>query len=159
MASFAKRKAKTSSLAKRFDEAVAMDTDAQCELFMKSFIFTLGDEWKTVVNLSKSFADFVMSAGSGNDCSCIQAAHFLQKNGKTRTGLQRKQELKDVDLNSDNRICFLEYLLLHYKAMILRAHYERTQKTCPFDLSNDGVGIVGCGSQLLEELFTFPGGL
>lgn len=159
MASFLKKKKQSASLAAKFDAAVATDTDAQCELFMKSFIFTLGDEWKTVVELSKSFANFVASAGSDNDCSCIQAAHFLQKNGKTRTGIQRKQELKDVDLNSDNRICFLEYLLLHYKAMILRAHYERTEKTCPFDLSGDGVGVVGCGPQLLEELFTFPGGL
>ena len=159
MASFLKKKKQSASLAAKFDAAVATDTDAQCELFMKSFIFTLGDEWKTVVELSKSFANFVASAGNDNDCSCIQAAHFLQKNGKTRTGIQRKQELKDVDLNSDNRICFLEYLLLHYKAMILRAHYERTEKTCPFDLSGDGVGVVGCGPQLLEELFTFPGGL
>ena len=43
--------------------------------------------------------------------------------------------------------------------MILRAHYERIGKACPFDLSGDGVGVVGCGQQLLEELFTFPGGL
>ena len=158
MASLAARR-KQASLSDKFDKAVATDTDTQCELFMKSFIFTLGDEWKTVVTLSKSFTAFVEASGNGNDCSSIQAAHFLQKNGKTRTGLQRKQELKDVDLNSDNRICFLEYLLLHYKAMILRAHYERIGKPCPFDLSGDGVGVIGCGNQLLEELFTFPGGL
>ena len=90
MASLAARR-KQASLSDKFDKAVATDTDSQCELFMKSFIFTLGDEWKTVVSLSKSFTAFVEASGNGNDCSCIQAAHFLQKNGKTRTGLQRKQ--------------------------------------------------------------------
>ena len=57
MASFLKKKKQSASLAAKFDAAVATDTDAQCELFMKSFIFTLGDEWKTVVELSKSFED------------------------------------------------------------------------------------------------------
>ena len=40
----------------------------------------------------------------------------------------------------------------------IKSYYERTEKTCPFDLSGDGVGVV-VGPQLLEELFTFPGGL
>ena len=38
----------------------------------------------------------------------IQAADFLQKHGKTRTGLQRKDELTDIDLNNDGKIAFIE---------------------------------------------------
>lgn len=39
--------------------------------------------------------------------------------GLTRTATQRTQEIKDIDLDADQRICFIEYLLIHYKAMIL----------------------------------------
>ena len=38
----------------------------------------------------------------------------------TRTALQRKAELNDVDVNNDDRICLTEYYLLHYKIMILK---------------------------------------
>ena len=159
MAGLAARKSFDNALLSKFDKALLDDTDAQCELFLKSFIFDLGDEWKKVVELSTSFKKFLLDAGDENDCSCIQAAHFLQKNGKTRTGLQRKEELRDVDLNFDDRISFLEYLLLHYKPMILKAYYGRREKSCPYDLTKGGVGVTGVGNELLTELFTFPAGL
>ena len=78
MASFLKKKKQSASLAAKFVAAVATDTDAQCELFMKSFIFTLGDEWKTVVELSKSL-QILSSAGNDNDCSCIKQRIFYRK--------------------------------------------------------------------------------
>ena len=34
---------------------------------------------------------------------------------RERTALQRKEEIKDIDLDFNDRICFIEYLLLHYK--------------------------------------------
>ena len=147
------------ALLAKFDKALEADTDSQCELFMKSFIFNLGDDWKEVVRLSSEFNKFLADGGNENDCSCIQASHFLQKNGKTRTGIQRKEELRDVDLNFDDRISFLEYCLLHYKVMILTAYYKRIGVPCPHDLSSDGVGITGVGGELLDELFYMPAGL
>jgi hypothetical protein len=89
----------------------------------------------------------------------IQAADFLQKHGKTRTGIQRKHEIEDVDMNSDGQISFIEYLILHYKAMILKEYYERHETAPEEDLDNDCVGVCGVGKKLLEELFTMPKGL
>jgi hypothetical protein len=43
--------------------------------------------------------------------------------------------------------------------MILEAYYKRTGLACPHDLSNGGVGVVGVGKELLDELFTLPMGL
>jgi hypothetical protein len=96
-----------------------------------------------------------------SDCSMnhIQAADFLQKHGKTRTGIQRKHEIEDVDMNSDGQISFIEYLILHYKAMILKEYYERHETAPEEDLDNDCVGVCGVGKKLLEELFTMPKGL
>mmetsp|Transcript_14221 Transcript_14221/g.42565 ORF Transcript_14221/g.42565 Transcript_14221/m.42565 type:complete len:214 (-) Transcript_14221:1522-2163(-) len=91
--------------------------------------------------------------------NAIQAASFLQAHGKTRTATQRNQELADVDLNNDGRIAFIEYLLLHYKVMILQEYYKRTDTEPEEDLSGDGVGITGVGPKLLDELFTLPQGL
>jgi len=109
--------------------------------------------------LSKRFKKYLKDQTEKKDLNHVQASDFLQQNGKTRTGLERKKECKDIDLNSDGRICFIEYLLLHYKCMILKAYYKRTEKAIEEDLSRDGVGVTGVGDKILEELFTLPMGL
>lgn len=146
-------------LTKKFDDLTKKDTDAQMEFFLKSFIFDLGDDWKLVCELSKQFKKYLRDSLQKHDLDHVQASDFLQKHGATRTGLERKQECKDVDLNSDGRICFIEYLLLHYKVLILKAYYKRVEKPIVEDLSNNGVGVVNVGDKLLEELFTLPMGL
>lgn len=147
------------SLAEKFDEIAHADTDQQCELFLKSFIFALGDDWKDVGNLAKEWKTHLIDSNEENDLNPVQAAGFLQHHGKTRTATQRNKELTDIDLNNDGRIAFIEYLLLHYKVMILEEYYNRVGGAPQEDLSNDGIGVIGVGNKLLEELFTFPQGL
>lgn len=62
-------------------------------------------------------------------------------------------------MDKNDRIAFIEYLLLHFKKMILLAYYKRTGENNPHDLSNEGIGVTGVGDQLLDELFTLPVGL
>lgn len=124
---------------------------------------------------------YLAQTGEGkSDLNAAQASDFLQKHGKTRTAVQRREELKDVracsrlpriashtdlfsrfqiDLDKNDRICFIEYLMLAYKKMILEEYFKRTGENCPHDLSNDAIGVTGVGAQLLDELFTLPEGL
>jgi len=128
--------------------------------FLKSFIFALGDDWKEVLRLSKEFSKYLQDNPSQvKELDSTHAADFLQKNGKTRTALQRKNELRDVDLDFNEKISFIEYLLLHFKGMILTEYYKRMQMQPEEDLSNNAVGITGVGFKLLDELFTLPLGL
>lgn len=144
----------------KFKELVALSSDDQLEFFLKSFIFDLGDDWKKVVELQKKFETYLRDLGeSETELNALQAADFLQKNGLERTGLQRKEEVRDIDLDNNDRIAFVEYLLLHYKCMILTAYQKRTETTLDVDMSLNGVGITGVGKELLEELLTMPAGL
>ena len=88
------------------------------------------------------------------DLDPVQASDFLQKNGKTRTAMQRKEELEDIDLNKDGRIGLTEYLLLHFKVMVLSEYFKRLEMKPTVSLENDGIGLTGVGDMLLEELFT-----
>ena len=120
----------------RFTELGQKDPVDQCEFFLKSFIFALGDSWQDVPRLCTEFQKHAKNTGdNAQNMNHIQAADFLQRHGKTRTGIQRKHEVEDVDINSDGRISFIEYLILHYKAMILGEYYKRHEKEPLEDLS------------------------
>ena len=93
----------------RFTELGNRDPVDQCEFFLKSFIFALGDNWQDVPRLCTEFQKHAKNTGdSSQNMNHIQAADFLQKDGKTRTGIQRKHEGEDVDSNSDGRISLSE---------------------------------------------------
>jgi len=139
---------------KKFAELCGKDVDDQMEFFLKSFIFALDERWKEVSALRQKFGKYLKDLGNGaKDLNFVQAADFLQKTGKTRIAQQIKDELADIDLDKNSAISFIEYLCLHYKAMILFEYYKRHETKPVEDLSDDGVGIVGVGDKILEELF------
>ena len=74
---------------------------------LQSFIFALGAEWKGVLALKEAFCAHAGATGpSATSMNHIQAAAFLQRNGATRTALQRKDELNDIDLDHDGAFFF-----------------------------------------------------
>ena len=149
-------------MSRGFSSVAERDLDSQCEFFLKSFIFALGDDWKDVASLAARFKKCAASVDDDTPpemLNHIQASGFLQKEGKTRTATQRKAELNDVDIDNDGFINFTEYLLLHYKPMILAEYYKRHETEPEEDLSNDCIGLVGVGNKLVEELLTLPKGL
>jgi hypothetical protein len=151
----------SASQLEKFNVLVKSSIEDQLELFLKSFIFALGDEWKNVVKLASEFRKYIRDGAepSLNDLNVVQASDFLQKYGITRTASQRTSEIKDIDLDHNNRISLVEYFLLHYKVMILVEYYKRTNERVEEDLSAGGIGITGVGFKLLDELFTIPVGL
>ena len=85
-----------SQYAERFATLAAAGIEAQQELFLKSFIFALGEDWKEVGKLATMFQDYLRDTGDEHDLNPAAAAQFLQKNGKTRTAMQRREEIRDI---------------------------------------------------------------
>lgn len=155
------------SYAERFAELVATSSHDQAEFFLKSFVFALGDDWKDVLTLCDAFVAYLMANAERHDLDPVEAAEFLQKQGKTRTALQRKAELQDIDLDMNERITFVcsvvasrrfalplmlfvqtEFLLLHYKVMILKEYFKRHEMAPTVSLENEGVGLTGVGDMV-----------
>jgi len=139
---------------RRFAELCQKDANDQMEFFLKSFIFALDERWKEVSTLKQKFDKYLKDLGGGTrELNFVQAADFLQKNGKTRIAQQIKDELADIDMDKNAAISFIEYLCLHYKAMILFEFYKRHETKPVENLADDAVGVVGVGDKILEELF------
>jgi hypothetical protein len=128
--------------------------------------------------IATNFKKYLGEQNESKDLDPVQANDFLQKNGKVRTAIQRKEELDDIDLDKNGRIGLTEYLLLHYKIMILQEYFKRHEMEPTVSLENDGIGLKGVvsvfhydighhatnnlhmkGDMLLEELFTMPMGI
>lgn len=150
-------------LHQKFLDLASKSTEEQTQFFLKSFIFALGPSWGEVVTLSDAFREHACNNtdSSAETLNQIQAADFLQKHGKTRTGLERRHEIEEFDIDNDGKICFLEYLIMHYKRLILTEYFARYDISPPpeMDLSEDCVGLVGVVDFVVEELFSMPQGL
>lgn len=143
----------------RFKELQKESVDEQRDFFTRRFVFSLGDAYSDVFQIATDFKLACEGDEGGDNLSMAGAAGFMQHQGKTRTATQRRQELADVDLNQDGKVSFIEYLLLHFKVMILTEYFNRHSMEPDVDLSADGVGVVGVGDKLVEELFSVPQGI
>ena len=102
----------TSTWRKKFQDLTKEPIDEQARFFEQRFVFSLGDRYKEVQDLKTKFKEALKHDDGKETLSPAAAAGFLQGLGKTRTALQRKAELQDVDMNGDGRTSFIEYLLL-----------------------------------------------
>lgn len=143
----------------KFKELQTRSVEEQRDVFTRRFVFSLGDAYSDVFGLCNAFKEACEADEGGDTLSHAGAANLLQHQGKTRTATQRRAELKDVDLNNDGRISFIEYLLLHYKVLILSEYFARHGMEPDVDMTTDGVGITGVGERLVEELFSVPQGI
>lgn len=149
-----------SQFKEKFQELTKKSIEEQCKFFCHRFVFRLGDRYSEVKQLEVKFKDFLKNDdGKADSMSPAVAADFFQKNGQTRTAMQRKAELADVDVNGDGRTSFIEYLVLHFKIMILEEFFARKSEAPDVDMDNNGVGLTGVGERLIEELFAPPQGV
>ena len=144
----------------KFKGLAAASIDDQTHFFLHRFVFALGEAgYSEVLELKGKFVEALKHDDGKQSMSGGAAADFLQKLGKTRTAKQRKDEIGDVDANGDGRCYFIEFLLLNYKVMILGDYFKRKGMEPDVDLGNDGVGLIGVGDRLVEELYAPVPGL
>jgi len=149
-----------SQFREKFQELTKKSIEDQSKFFCHRWVFKLGDRYTEVKLLEQKFKDFLRNDdGKADSMSPAVAADFFQKNGQTRTAMQRKAELADVDVNQDGRTSFIEYLVLHFKIMILEEFFARKGEDADVDMNNGGVGLTGVGERLIEELFAPPQGI
>jgi hypothetical protein len=149
-----------SQFREKFQELTKKPIEEQCKFFCHRFVFRLGDRYTEVKLLETKFKDFLKNDdGKADSMSPAVAADFFQKNGQVRTAMQRKAELADVDVNQDGRTSFIEYLVLHFKIMILEEFFARKGEAPDVEMANNGVGLTGVGERLIEELFAPPQGV
>mmetsp|Transcript_71746 Transcript_71746/g.149804 ORF Transcript_71746/g.149804 Transcript_71746/m.149804 type:complete len:259 (-) Transcript_71746:84-860(-) len=140
----------------KFSALCKKSPEEQRDFFIQRYVFALGDSFDEIYDIT---ADFKRRVGDDTDIDFVGAADMLQKAGRPRTAQQRKNELQDVDVDGNGRTSLMEYFMLYYKIMILEEFFKRHEMDADVDMGNDGVGLAGVGTRLIDELFAPPLGI
>jgi len=91
----------------------------QGKCFLNAFWEEHNSDTEQIWVWGHQFVDLDLDKGkSGNDLDEFNAHRFLEKNGETKSVKQLRDEIKEMDLDFNKRLAFIEYLLFRYKYSI-----------------------------------------
>jgi len=93
----------------------------QAKIFLRAFVLDFQGNFEEVLESALEFEKYAPKPEEGQIVTELEAdaAHrFLEKHGDTRTVKQLRDEMKDIDVDANTRISFLEYALWKYKKRV-----------------------------------------
>jgi hypothetical protein len=121
--------------------------DKQASFFKHRYVLRLDyDSFFKVDSYLTMFNEQCKNDDKKDTLSKAGAAALLQKLDQVRTQLELAADLKAFDLDYDGRMCFLEFMCLEFKSMILAEYNER------HGTSLDKLG----GDAIMEEMIAPP---
>jgi len=102
----------------RFKELSSKSIKDQAKVFLTAFVLEFQGNFEEVLELGEEFRKYGPAPEEGKELCELEAdrAHyFLEKHGDARTVKQLRDEMKQIDLDANSRISFIEFLLWRYK--------------------------------------------
>jgi hypothetical protein len=106
-------------LVDKFKAVTALNTDEQTKFFLKAFACDFIGSFQAVLDLAGEFLRYAPD-NNAKDLDEFQAHRFLEKRSETLTVVELRSFLKDLDLDKNNRLAFIEYLLYKYKKTLVQ---------------------------------------
>jgi len=101
-------------LMNKFKEITALPTNDQVKFFLKAFASDFIGSFQSVLDLAGEFLRFAPDQNV-KDLDEFQGHRFLESKDETLTVVALREFLKEIDLDRNNRLAFIEYLLYKYK--------------------------------------------
>jgi len=105
-------------LMKKFKEITALSTDEQTKFFLKRFAADFIGSFQSILDLAGEFLRYAPSQDAP-DLDEFQAHRFLEKKNETLTVVELRSYLKELDLDKNNKLAFIEYLLYKNKKTLV----------------------------------------
>mmetsp|Transcript_9720 Transcript_9720/g.11200 ORF Transcript_9720/g.11200 Transcript_9720/m.11200 type:complete len:434 (-) Transcript_9720:167-1468(-) len=157
----------SSAVLEKFTKINKSSTADQLLFFQKRYLFTFQqDGVKIVADLHNDFVKACKDAGrDGTFVVGIDFSQFInmieKKYNKNFTSKKQRDAIfKELDMDGNGEVTFLEYLLHHFKPMMLQEYFTRIGDNAPSKLES----VVGRINKrkvvdiLIEELFEVPAG-
>lgn len=99
----------------QFIEVAEQSIDDQAKIFLRAFVIDFKGNFEVVVDLAGEFHKF---AEGGKELDEMMAHRFLEKRGETVTVAKLRDWLKEVDLDRNRKISFIEYCLYKWQKTV-----------------------------------------
>eukprot|EP01098_Paradermamoeba_levis_P010276 TRINITY_DN4320_c0_g1_i1.p1 TRINITY_DN4320_c0_g1~~TRINITY_DN4320_c0_g1_i1.p1 ORF type:complete len:262 (-),score=137.48 TRINITY_DN4320_c0_g1_i1:90-875(-) len=102
-------------LTKRYTEVVSHSIEEQAKFFLRAFVLDFQGNFEEVLDLAQEFSKFAPKEGVVRELDEVQAHVFLEKRGETMTVKELRDQIKEIDLDKNHKVAFVEYALFRYK--------------------------------------------
>ena len=101
----------------RFEELTQLSIVGQAEAFLMQFVMEFRGRFAEITDMALEFQSFAGPLSKGEhvqELDEFQTHRFLEKRGETLTVSHMRDKLREIDIDSNGMIAFLEYLLFKY---------------------------------------------
>jgi len=110
------RKETMADYSAKFREITENQTiDEQARTFLRAFVVSFQGKFEEVLDLADEFKKYGPQTGKIRELDELQAHIFLERRGETLTVTDLRERLKKIDLDSNNKMAFIEYCLFRYE--------------------------------------------
>eukprot|EP00049_Salpingoeca_infusionum_P017762 m.354248 g.354248 ORF g.354248 m.354248 type:complete len:255 (-) comp16964_c0_seq1:279-1043(-) len=111
-----------------FAKVTALSIDDQSVYFLRQFVTEFSGNFEEVLDLAQEFKKYAPTEGDVRELEEDKAHLFLERRGETLTVKELRDALKEIDLDSNNRVSLIEFLLYKYKFTLEQLFEERDHK-------------------------------
>jgi len=102
----------------RFNDLSKQKYSDQAIFFLNAFWKECGSHAEKIYDYYQGFVNLDTKKDEGCDLDEFYAHKFLETYGETLTALELRNAMRKIDINHDNRMSFLEYLLYRYEQTV-----------------------------------------
>jgi len=102
----------------RFNDLSRQKYSDQAIFFLNAFWIECGDQAEKIYGYYQGFLTLDSRKEDGCDLDEFYSHKFLETYGETLTALELRNAMRKIDINHDNRMSFLEYLLYRYSQSV-----------------------------------------
>jgi len=118
----------------RFNELSLQKYSDQAVFFLNAFWNECGDQAEQIYGYYQGFLQLDTKKEDGCDLDEFYSHKFLETYGETLTALELRNAMRKIDINHDNRMSFLEYLLFRYTQSVEELLIRPQGVTCSQEL-------------------------
>lgn len=95
--------------------------DDQAMTFLRAFVGEFQGKFEEILELAEEFKTFAVKMRGQviQELDEFECHQFLEKKGLTKTVRDMRDELRAIDIDSNNRVAFIEFLLFTYKKTVV----------------------------------------
>eukprot|EP00039_Didymoeca_costata_P018915 m.335497 g.335497 ORF g.335497 m.335497 type:complete len:265 (-) comp17611_c0_seq1:73-867(-) len=100
----------------KFSEVTALGIAEQAKYFLKEFVTDFAGNFEEVLELSEEFKTYAPEGGVDDvrELEEDKAHLFLERRGETMTVKELRDALREIDVDKNNKVCFIEYCMFKY---------------------------------------------